>query len=463
MAYNGFAMTSNPFRDIPSVDSLLAHASVVPLGLPHETMVALCREAIDGARIDIRAGSPSPGIDGLAQRIVENASALLRPRPRRVINATGVIIHTNLGRAPLSHAAMDAAQVVALGYSDLEFDLESGERGSRHTHIEGLLTQLTGAEAAIAVNNNASALLLALAALADGQDVVVSRGEAVEIGGRFRIPDVLRQSGAHLVEVGTTNRTYVTDYADALTESTAAFLKVHTSNFAQIGFTESVEVEALAPVARERNVLLLNDLGSGCLLDTSAYSLAPEPTVQDSVARGASLSLFSGDKLLGGPQAGIAVGDKAVIDKLKGHPLARAVRMDKMTLAALTATLLHYLKGEAESEIPVWRMISATMRDVSIRADAWAGAVGKGAEVIDTESTIGGGSLPGQTLATRALAIPEAPAGEAGLDDLARRFREADTPVIGRIADGRLILDPRSVLPEEDEAVVQAIRFALGM
>lgn len=450
----------NPLRDLPSVDRLLAHPAVASLVLPHELRAGLCRTVLEEARQSLRDGRKAPSLDALAARVEAQARALLTPRPRRVVNATGVVIHTNLGRVPLSREAREAVERVARGYTDLEFDLEEGERGSRHQHVEALLVRLTGAEGAMAVNNNAAAVLLAVAALAQGREILVSRGEAVEIGGRFRIPDVLRQSGAVLVEVGTTNRTYLSDYAEAITERTAALLKVHRSNFAQVGFTESVEVEALAGLAHRHGLLLLNDLGSGCLLDTTRFGLDPEPTVQASVAAGADLSLFSGDKLLGGPQAGIAVGRREAVDRLAAHPLARAVRMDKLDLAALSATLLHYMKGEAEEQVPVWRMIAAPLAELDRRARAWALALGEGVAVVDGESAVGGGSLPGQTLPTRLLAVPEALAGEGGLEGLARRLRQGDPPVVGRVAGGQLLLDLRTVLPEEDGEVVAALRAA---
>ncbi|MBI4329322.1 MAG: L-seryl-tRNA(Sec) selenium transferase, partial [Chloroflexi bacterium] len=372
------------YRRLPGVDRLLAHPLLQEFTARagHDLLVAIAREALEEARGSIALGAGVPSMDELAQGAALRLGALLRPRPRPVINATGIVIHTNLGRAPLSRAAQEAVLATARSYSDLEYDLEAGDRGSRHAHAEELLRRLTGAEAAIAVNNNASAVLLALATLAAGKEVVVSRGEAVEIGGGFRIPDVLRQSGAHLVEVGTTNRTYARDYEAAITPETAAILKVHRSNFALVGFTHTPEARELAELAHRRGIPLLHDLGSGCLLDTTRYGLAAEPRVQESVAEGADLSLFSGDKLLGGPQAGIAVGRGAVVERMKAHPLARAVRMDKLDLAALTATLVSYLTGRAEEEIPVWRMIAAPLAELERRARAWAAGRGEGVEVV---------------------------------------------------------------------------------
>jgi L-seryl-tRNA(Ser) seleniumtransferase len=346
---------------------------------------------------------------------------------------------------------MDA---VSRGYANLEFDLESGTRGSRHVHIESLLCRLTGAEAALVVNNNAAAVLLGLTALANRKEVIVSRGQAVEIGGGFRIPDVMRQSGAKLVEVGTTNRTYAADYEQAITPRTAALMRVHSSNFRLVGFTSEATLEEMVTTAKKHDVIVMDDVGSGCLLDTTVYGLAPEPMVQVSVSNGAGLTFFSGDKLVGGPQAGIIVGQKQYIEKLKKHPLARALRIDKTRLAGLVATVTHYLKGEATTKIPVWRMIAAPLKDIESRADLWAQALGGSAKVIPGETMVGGGSLPGGSLPTKLLAI----SGGKNIQAISRKLRQRDVPVIGRIDKDRLLLDPRTVLPEEDEIVVQALQ-----
>ncbi len=372
-----------------------------------------------------------------------------------MINATGVVLHTNLGRAPLSRAAAQAAAESATGYSDLEFSLETGKRGSRTSHISELIASVTGAEAGIAVNNNASAVLLVLSALADGREVIVSRGESVEIGGGFRVPDVMRQSGATLVEVGTTNRTYDRDYDAAVTDRTAAILKVHPSNFSVQGFTHTTELSELIAVGRKHGTPVLNDLGSGSLVDTRRYGMQREPTVQDSITDGAALTLFSGDKLLGGPQAGIICGDRTLLEKVAKHPLARAVRIDKMTLAALSATLLSYLNDSFESEIPIWHMISASPESIEERANKWRTAIGFG-EVRADRSTVGGGSLPGETLPTAVLAI-----ADHDPDALASALRSQQPPVIGRIQDDELLLDPRTVLPEQDELVSTALLAAV--
>jgi len=361
----------------------------------------------------------------------------------------------------LSQGSIDAITHAAQGYTDLELDLGSGRRGSRQSHLQSLLQRLTGAEAALAVNNNASALFLGLCALASGKEVIVSRAEAVEIGGGFRIPDVLKQSGATLVDVGTTNRTYLRDYQDAITDNTAALLKVHASNFRVEGFTASVETSDLVELGRQQGVPVFHDVGSGALLPTEAYGLAHEPTPQESISAGAGLVFFSGDKLLGGPQAGIVVGQRDLVERLERHPLARAVRIDKLSLAALNATLLHFLKQEAPDKVPVWRMIAASPESIKERASRWQSLLDYPAEVVPSRSAIGGGSLPGETLPTWVLALScEGDAG--GPERVMRRLREADPPVIARIEDDRVILDPRTVMPEEEEALVTALRDAFA-
>jgi L-seryl-tRNA(Ser) seleniumtransferase len=351
---------------------------------------------------------------------------------------------------------MDAT---AKGYCNLEFDLDSGTRGSRHSHIEHILCQLTGAEAALVVNNNASAVLLALTALARKKEVIVSRGQAVEIGGGFRIPEVMRQSGAKLVEVGTTNCTYLADYEQAINPRTAALIRVHSSNFKLLGFTYSVTLEELVALGHRYHLPVFDDLGSGCLLDTTKFGLDPEPMVQQSIALGVELALFSGDKLLGGPQAGIIVGKKQIIDKLKRHPLVRAVRIDKIRLAGLSATLIHYLENEAVIKVPVWRMLSTPLEEIEKRARLYAQALASSARIIEGESMIGGGSLPGGTLPTRLLALGGQ--GKRKNKDLAQaiaqRLRCQEPPIVGRISDNLLLLDPRSVLPEEDETVLESL------
>lgn len=451
-------------RDLPSVDSVMGAEPVAALSgaYSREWVVGLVRQELDQARSRVRRGEGVPSVMEVAKSVCQQVRSAARVEPRGVINATGVIIHTNLGRAPLSRAACDAMAMAAGGYSNLELDLGNGRRGSRQAHLQSLLKQLTGAEAALAVNNNASALLLGLSAMAPGGEVVVSRGEAVEIGGGFRVPDVLRQSGAALVDAGTTNRTYVEDYERAITENTAALLKVHASNFRVEGFTASVEVPDLVELGRSRGIPVLHDVGSGCLLPTQRYGLAHEPMPQESVAAGADLVFFSGDKLLGGPQAGIVVGKRDLVAKLERHPLARAVRIDKLSLAALTATLLHYLREEAESEIPVWRMISESEESIEKRARRWRERLGQHAtiEVKRSRSAVGGGSLPGESLPTWALAAA-CGEGRQSPEELAARLRRADPPVVARIEDDRVMLDPRTVLPEDEEEMLESLARAL--
>jgi L-seryl-tRNA(Ser) seleniumtransferase len=342
-------------------------------------------------------------------------------------------------------------QAVAGGYSTLEYDIGTGKRGSRLTHPERLLCLLTGAEAALVVNNTAAALVLLLSALARKREVILSRGQAVEIGGGFRVPEIMQQSGARLVEVGTTNRTRAADYERAINERTALLMRVHSSNFKQIGFTEDTPIADIARIAHAHGLYAVDDLGSGALLDTAAYGLAHEPTAQESIAAGMDIVAFSGDKLLGGPQAGVLLGRRALIDKLKRHPLARAVRADKMTLAALVATLLHYRKGEAVEHIPVWRMMARPLADIRAQAEAWAAQVG--GIVVAGESTVGGGSLPGATLPTALLAL-----NVRGAEAFAARLRAADPPIIARIADGRILFDPRTVLAGQDGMLLAALQ-----
>ncbi len=443
------------FRNLPAVDKVLSDERISRLeGYPHELLVGIIRQRLEQERESILAGRPCASLDDIVTSVTDWLEMLEKPGLRRVVNASGVIIHTNLGRAPLSEAALAAMEAVSRGYADLEFDLESGTRGSRHVHIESLLCRLTGAEAALVVNNNAAAVLLGLTALANRKEVIVSRGQAVEIGGGFRIPDVMRQSGAKLVEVGTTNRTYAADYEQAITPRTAALMRVHSSNFRLVGFTSEATLEEMITTAKKHDVIVMDDVGSGCLLDTTVYGLAPEPMVQVSVSNGAGLTFFSGDKLVGGPQAGIIVGQKQYIEKLKKHPLARALRIDKTRLAGLVATVTHYLKGEATTKIPVWRMIAAPLKDIESRADLWAQALGGSAKVIPGETMVGGGSLPGGSLPTKLLAI----SGGKNIQAISRKLRQRDVPVIGRIDKDRLLLDPRTVLPEEDEIVVQALQ-----
>ena len=449
-------------RRLPSVDRFLSEERISQLQkvYPHALLVDLIRQHLQRTRLSIAAGNPCPSIDEIVESICDQVCALENPSLRPIINATGVILHTNLGRAPLSQEASAAMDRVAKGYCNLEFDLDSGTRGSRNTHIERILCQLTGAEAALVVNNNAAAVLLGLTALAKKREIVISRGQAVEIGGGFRIPDVMRQSGAKLVEVGTTNCTYVADYEQAINHRTAALMRVHSSNFKVTGFTHWVTLDELVTIGRQYDLPVFDDLGSGCFLDTTRFGLAPEPMVQRSIASGVGLTFFSGDKLMGGLQAGIILGKKQFIDKLKKHSLARAVRIDKIRLAGLVATLIHYLRDEAVSKIPVWRMIATPLEEINQRAKLWAQPLQGLAQVVEGESMIGGGSLPGGTLPTRLVAIGGEGKGKNIAQALSQRLRYQEVPVVGRISGNVLLLDPRSVLPEDDEVVLQALKSA---
>jgi L-seryl-tRNA(Ser) seleniumtransferase len=445
-------------RNLPAVDALLQTRAAVELvarfGRP--LTVDAMRTVLSEVRAGYSSGGKLPETSELMSLITSRLVYWLKPSLSYVINASGVVLHTNLGRAPLSKAALFAMQEVAGGYSTLEFDLEKGGRGSRSIHAEALLTRLTGAEAAIVVNNNAAAVLLALSALAKHKRVIVSRSQLVEIGGGFRIPDVMLQSGAKLVEVGTTNRVHAADFEEALQKPTALVVRAHPSNFRIIGFTTEPELAELVEIAHRQNVPVLDDLGSGTFIDTARFGLAHEPTILESVQAGADVICFSGDKLLGGPQAGILIGQKDLIARIKKHPLARAVRADKLCLAALTATLLHYLKDEAEREIPVWQMIGRTEEQNRVRAESWRDALDTG-EVMAGFSTIGGGSLPEETLPTSLLAL-RVPQPNKFLEKL----RRASPPVIARVEDDFVVFDPRTVFEEQDGALLVGIRQALG-
>ncbi len=449
------------FRLLPSVDELLnsPRGQQICRTYPRIRVVHALRTTLNEARVSIHDGTSCPSHEALLLETTRLLEKELRPNLQAVINATGVIINTNLGRAPLSAEALAATSQVAEGYANLEYELEAGTRGSRHTHIVALLRELTGAEAALVTNNNAAAVLLALTTLAQGREVIISRGQLVEIGGGFRIPDVLRQSGCKLLEVGTTNRTRLSDYATALTEQTALLLAVHPSNFQITGFTESTSLSDLATLAHRHNLLVMDDLGSGCLLASEKYGLAHEPTPMESLEAGADLVCFSGDKLLGGPQSGILVGKAEIIQNIARHPLMRALRIDKMTLAALETTLRHYQQGEATTHIPVWRMIALSERNLAQRAGTWAARLrdrGLPAHTRRGLSTIGGGSLPGETLPTTLLTL-EAASLTISLEELAQRLRLRLYPVVTRIQHDALVLDPRTVLEEQDEEVIRAI------
>ena len=445
--------SETPLRALPSVDRVLRSAGLEALLTQYARgpVVELTRQVLDEYRSGLIQGGSPPNIESIERRIVERVRHEWEAVPRRVINATGVILHTNLGRAPLSDEALSAVRNAA-AYCDLEFNLQLGSRGSRQDDIRRLLVTLAGSEAAHVMVNNAAAVMVALAALARGKEVIVSRGQAVEIGGGFRIPVILRQSGARLVEVGTTNRTRLDDYEAAISARTAAILHVHTSNFRIVGFTEVVPLADLAELAHRNALLLIDDNGSGALLDTEQFGLAHEPTPPEALRAGADLVAFSGDKLLGGPQAGILLGVAGHIRKVASHPLARTVRPDKLALAALSATLLAYVRGDAVRTLPVWRMISLTAEELALRAERWrqlAAQRGISAQLLPGESTVGGGSLPGETLPTTLLALPRS----IGVADL----RTGQLPVIARTQGHRVLLDLRTVPEEEEPALLAAV------
>lgn len=444
---------NNPFRQLPSVDWLIAQFE--SSAYQHDRLVMAARQILDSARQLILNGQAPPTPAQLTQLmqtyLSKNEQASLRP----VINATGIVIHTNLGRAPLAISAIQAIQAVAQGYSTLEYDLTQGQRGHRDTHVEDLIIEVMGAEAALVVNNNASAVYLVLNALAAGQEMVISRGELVEIGGGFRIPDVMRQSGVDLVEVGTTNRTRLADFENAITSQSVGFLRAHASNFKLVGFTEAVELADLATLAHKHNLLLLDDIGSGALLDTAQFGLDHEPTVQESLTAGSDLIMFSGDKLLGGPQAGIIVGRRDLVEKLRKYPLTRALRPDKLCLAGLTATLQIYRDRDPLAEIPVWRMMSLPLKHIHERAQQWQAKIG--GEIWESKSAVGGGSLPSATLPTYILAL-----NVPNPDEFAEKLRQESPPIIGRIHEGHYCLDPRTVWPEQDAYLLETLQKYLG-
>lgn len=446
-------------RDLPSVEQILQTETAAELIARYGRPLTLT--AIRSTLDKIRARFNSGEITNIPLRdlILAQTDALLaewtNPTLRSVINATGVILHTNLGRAPLSAATIHAMDSVSRGYSNLEYDLEKGARGSRLIHAESVLQKLTGAESAIIVNNNASAVLLVLSTLANKKRVVISRAQLVEIGGGFRIPDVMKQSGVKLIEVGTTNKTHLKDYEEVLQESSALVMRAHPSNFKIIGFTEEPELKEIADLAHKFNTLIIDDLGSGALLDTAKYGFAHEPTVQESLNAGVDIACFSGDKLLGGPQAGIIVGRKILIDKIKKHPLARAVRADKACLAGITATLLHYLKDEAEREIPIWKMMSLTLKQIRGRAEAWRDQLGQG-DIIAGESTVGGGSLPTESIQTFLLAL-----SVKSPDKFLKRLRAQNPPIIARTENDKILIDPRTVMPEQEGALLVGLQNIL--
>jgi len=453
-------VTTDPRRQLPSVGALLESEALRAMlaAEPRSLVVGAVRDALEIAR---RTPASAPSSEAEWVAAVHHAlDDRRRPSLRPVINATGVVLHTNLGRAPLATAARDAVLAISDGFSNLEYDLDAGARGSRHSHAVNLLRELTGAEDAIVVNNCAAALVLALDALSRGREAIVSRGELVEIGGSFRVPDIMAKSGATLVEIGTTNRTHLDDYRRALGPGTGAILKVHRGNFALEGFVAEVAVRDLVPVAREAGVPLLHDLGSGLLLPLDEYGLSGEITARDALGAGASLVMMSGDKLLGGPQAGIIVGEARLVAQLRANPLARALRVDKMTLAALEATLALYRDPpRALREIPALAMLTAPLRDVRARAEAIAAAIppdgGLTARVVESVATVGGGAFPTARIPSAAVALT-ARSNESA-DALAARLRAGLLPVVGRIENDTLLLDVRSVPAAHDSRLIRAV------
>jgi L-seryl-tRNA(Ser) seleniumtransferase len=449
-------------RSLPSVDVIINSIPVrnMAVQIDQAILVSLARDAVASVRASILEDHQVDDPERAAvSNLVERLEQISQPRLHEVINATGVIIHTNLGRAPVSQFAAEAMSLVASRYTPLELEIGSGKRGGRMSEISRMLELLTGAEASLVVNNNAAAVMLTLSALCSGREVILSRSQAVEIGGGFRIPDVLAQSGATLVEVGTTNRTYARDYESAITDQTAALLTVHWSNFKIIGFTKQPTHEELAELANSRSLPLIEDLGSGSLLETTPYGLSHEPTVMESIASGVDVVCFSGDKLLGGPQAGIISGRKDLVDQITTHPLARAVRADKTALAGIAETLRHYVRGEALEHVPVWQMISSDREYLRLRCEDWRSQIGHRAivSVVETTSAIGGGSLPGESLSSWGLAIEaENP------DRLARALRLGEPSIMSHIEDDRLILDARTVLPGQERGLIEGVRAALG-
>ncbi len=446
-------------RGLPSVEQLLQTQQAAELIASYGRPLTLqaIRSTLERIRALAAQGSETtlPNREGLLDLTASLLQGWTTPGLVSVINATGVILHTNLGRAPLSEAALASMEAVSRGYSNLEFDLVTGKRGSRLTHVETLLQQLTGVEAAMVVNNNAAALLLILSGLAYRKRVVIPRSQLIEIGGGFRLPEVMKQSGAKLVEIGATNKAWLEDYEQALAEPIALVLHAHRSNFKMVGFTGEPEWKEVVDLAHKSGVVCVDDLGSGALLPTERYGLAHEPTVQESLAAGSDLVCFSGDKLLGGPQAGIILGKADLLNKLKKHPLARALRADKSCLAALMATLLHYLKNEAEAEIPIWRMMSLTPEQIRQTAQQWKKKIGLG-EVVEGESTVGGGSLPGESMPTLLLSLDvKSP------NKFMERLLLQQPPIIARLENDRILLDPRTVLPEQEGALLVGLMNAI--
>ena len=447
----------NNLKNIPSIDALLQHTAAEKLIASNgrDLTVKAIRQTLSTIRSEVKQGQSLPDSETIIQRAASLTQEWLQPSLIPVINATGIILHTNMGRAPLSADTLAAMQAAASGYSNLEYDLATGKRGKRSVHAEALLQQLTGAESALVVNNNAAAVTLVLSALARRKRVIIAHSQLVEIGGGFRVPDVMRQSGAKLAAIGTTNRVHIADYEQALQEPAALVLTAHHSNFKIIGFTTEPELNQIAKVTHQAGLPLVNDLGSGALLDTSPFGLAHEPIVQEAMAAGADIVCFSGDKLLGGPQAGIIIGRADLMQKVKRHPFARAVRADKLCLAGISATLIHYLKGEALEKIPVWQMVSMDSSAIRRRAESWQSSLHTG-EIRESQSMIGGGSLPEESLPTYVLAL-----AVKNPNRFLAKLRAASMPVVARIENDKIMLDPRTVLPFQDKDLLASLHSSL--
>ncbi len=442
---------------IPSVNAVLQSPAADTLinTAGRKMAVKAIRQSLDQIREKMLSGIPLPDVGVIIKAAKKFVSEWTQPSLYPVINASGIILHTNLGRAPLSDETIKAMQVVSASYNNLEFDLQKGKRGKRSIHAEDVLKKLTGAESALVVNNNAAAVLLILSALAKRKKVIIPNSQLIEIGGGFRIPDVMRQSGAKLIPVGTTNRIHLSDYLQALEDGASLVLNAHHSNFKIIGFTTEPKLKDVITAAHDHSVPFVYDLGSGAMIDTSAYGLAHEPTVFEAVSAGADIICFSGDKLLGGPQAGIIIGTLELMEKIKRHPMARAVRADKTCLSGISTTLIHYLKGEAEDKIPIWKMIALGVDTIHQRALGWKKSIGQGS-VIEGNSMVGGGSLPGETLPTYLLSldIPKA-------NKFLSRLRALPFPIIARIEGGQALFDPRTVLPNQEEAFLLGLKKVL--
>lgn len=460
-------MTENIYGKIPKVDLLLEKEEITDLieKTSRKLVMETIREELESIRKSIKKNSDSSElttkIENLLSAIVQKTEKKVENKFKRVINATGIVIHTNLGRSLINKEVMDDVYELATNYSNLEFDLETGTRGSRYSHLTEMIKRITGAEDALVVNNNAAAVVLVLSAIAREREVIVSRGELVEIGGSFRIPEVMEQSGAVLREVGATNKTHIKDYENALTENTGALLKVHTSNYRILGFTESLKLEELVSLGKNFHVPVIEDLGSGVLLDLSRYGLEYEPTVQDSVNAGIDIITFSGDKLLGGPQAGIIIGKKEYIDKMKRHPLNRAFRIDKFTIAALEGTMKLYLsEDKAKESIPTLSLLTQPLEQIETRANSLLNKLkdmkldGIELEIVDESSQVGGGSMPLERIPTKALKITSL---NDNINKIEQSFRRLKTPIISRLYKDSIFMDMRTVRDYEVETIAEGI------